>query len=99
MCSVGVRGRKQTELPETLPEPEQKELRRGDGMDVSSMKGAEAADLGWPGCGMWGRERQQRPRFWLRAGLNGPRAPRNRGLGGGKEMMSSLGGLLNWRAT
>lgn len=92
------RGPRGDRAAETVPEPEWKELRRGDFMDVSSMKGVESADSGWPGCGMGGgAEKGSRVRdrgFWPRAGVNGPQTPRNRGLrGGGKALMSSLRGL------
>lgn len=42
---------------------------------------------------------KKRPKvLWLRTGINGPQSPGNRDSGGGKEAMSSIGGLLDLRA-
>lgn len=101
MCSVGVGGCKQTELSETVLEPGQKMLRRGGlpGCELSEGSGGYRLRVAWP----WsvGKRKAAKKRLrvlWLKAGVNGPQRPGNRGSGGGKEVMSSVGGLLNLRA-
>lgn len=59
VCSVGVGGCKQTELSETVLEPGQKML-GGGGLPGCELSEVEPTDLGWPGRGVWARERQQR---------------------------------------
>lgn len=101
MCSVGVGGCEQTELPETVREPEQKVLGRGElsGCELPEGSGGYRLGVAW----LWsvGKRKAAKKRpsvLWFRTGINGPQRPGNRDSGGGKEVMSSIGGLLDLRA-